>query len=81
MKIKIDNKIPYINYFTEGLNIDIDLFDDQSFKLDSLSEDSIVVIRSTYKTHGLEAPEFLKLLCSVSAGEDHVDKDLSLIHI
>ena len=47
MKIKIDNKIPYINYFTEGLNIDIDLFDDQSFKLDSLSEDSIVVIRST----------------------------------
>ena len=75
MKIKIDNKIPYINYFTEGLNIDIDLFDDQSFKLDSLSEDSIVVIRSTYKTHGLEAPEFLKLLCSVSAGEDHVDKN------
>tara|TARA_B100000963_G_scaffold78180_1_gene66221 strand:+ start:1377 stop:2456 length:1080 start_codon:yes stop_codon:yes gene_type:complete len=75
MKIKVDNKIPYVDYFTEGLNIDISFFDDQTFKLDSLSEDSIVVIRSTYKTHGLNIPGFLKLLCSVSAGEDHVDKD------
>lgn len=74
MRIKIDNKIPYIDYFTRNLNNDIDFFDDQSFNIESVKDESIVIVRSTYNTHNLNVPSFVKLICSVSTGEDHIDK-------
>ena len=37
-------------------------------------ENSIVITRSTYKTHGIKVSDCVKFLCSASTGEDHIDK-------
>ena len=81
MKVLLDKKIPYSDLFAESLKLDIDVFSDESFDISNVIEDSIVIVRSTYKTHGRDVSNNVKLLCSVSTGEDHIDKELSLIHI
>lgn len=70
----LDKKIPYCDIFFETLGFPIIYFDDQSFDISSVKDQAIVVIRSTYKTHNKKINSNIKLLCSVSTGEDHVDK-------
>ena len=71
----IDQNIPYSDVFFESLGLPISYFNDQDFDISSINEDAIVVIRSTYKTHNRDIPAKVNLICSVSTGEDHVDKD------
>ena len=52
MKVLLDRKIPYSDLFAESLKLDIDFFSDESFDISNVIEDSIVIVRSTYKTHG-----------------------------
>ena len=52
MKVLLDKKIPYSDLFAESLKLDIDVFSDESFDISNVIEDSIVIVRSTYKTHG-----------------------------
>ena len=75
MKVLLDKKIPYSDLFAESLKLDIDVFSDESFDISNVIEDSIVIVRSTYKTHGRDVSTNVKLLCSVSTGEDHIDKE------
>ena len=75
MKVLLDKKIPYSDLFAESLKLDIDVFSDESFDISNVIEDSIVIVRSTYKTHGRDVSNNVKLLCSVSTGEDHIDKE------
>ena len=52
MKILIDKNIPYIEHFFQDYLNDIEYFTDQDFDISKVAEDSIVITRSTYKTHG-----------------------------
>lgn len=74
MKIFIDKKIPYSDHFFDFLNLDLEKFTDSSFEIEKLDEPSIVIVRSTFKTHERNIPDCVRYLCSVSTGEDHIDK-------
>ena len=74
MKILIDKNIPYVEHFFVDHLDQIEYFSDEDFEIESVKEDSVVVVRSTYKTHGKKIPESIKFLCSASTGEDHIDK-------
>ena len=74
MKILIDKNIPYVEHFFADHLDQIEYFSDEDFKIENVKEDSVVVVRSTYKTHGKKIPESVKFLCSASTGEDHIDK-------
>ena len=74
MKILIDKNIPYTEHFFQDHLNDIEYFTDQDFDISKVAEDSIVITRSTYKTHGKKIPNAVKFLCSASTGEDHYDK-------
>ena len=74
MKIYVDKKIPYSNHFFQSFNLDTEKFSDDSFEIEKLEESCIVVVRSTYKTHERNIPNCVKYICSVSTGEDHIDK-------
>ena len=74
MKIYIDEKIPHSEHFFHSLNLDTEKFSDSSFEIEKLDEACVVVVRSTYKTHKRNVPECVKYICSVSTGEDHIDK-------
>ena len=74
MKILIDKNIPYIEHFFQDYLNDIEYFTDQDFDISKVAEDSIVITRSTYKTHGKKISNAVKFLCSASTGEDHFDK-------
>ena len=74
MKILIDKNIPYIEHFFQDYLDDIEYFTDQDFDISKVAEASIVITRSTYKTHGKKISNAVKFLCSASTGEDHVDK-------
>ena len=74
MKILIDKNIPYVEHFFADHIDHIEYFSDEDFEIESIKEDSIVVLRSTYKTHGKKIPKNVKFLCSASTGEDHIDK-------
>ena len=71
----IDQNIPYSDILFESLGLPISYFNDQDFDISSINEDAIAIIRSTYKTHNRDIPANVKLICSVSTGEDHVYKD------
>ena len=75
MKIFIDKKIPYSDHFFDLLNLDLEKFTDSSFEIEKLDEPSIVIVRSTFKTHERNIPDCVRYLCSVSTGEDHIDKE------
>ena len=76
MKILIDKNIPYVeHFFQEHLN-DIEYFTDHDFDISEVAEDSIVITRSTYRTHGKRISQAVKFLCSASTGEDHFDKNV-----
>ena len=75
MKILIDRNIPYIEHFFHDHLEKIEYFSDQNFDIEKVKEDSIVVVRSTYKTHGKNIPKSVKFICSASTGEDHIDKN------
>ena len=76
MKILIDKNIPYVeHFFQEHLN-DIEYFTDHDFDISEVAEDSIVITRSTYRTHGKRISNAVKFLCSASTGEDHFDKNV-----
>ncbi len=74
MKILIDKNIPYVEHFFVDHLDQIEYFSDEDFEIESVKEDSVVVVRSTYKTHGKKIPKSIKFLCSASTGEDHIDK-------
>ena len=74
MKIYIDEKIPHSEHFFHSFNLETEKFSDSSFEIEKLDEPCVVVVRSTYKTHKRNVPECVKYLCSVSTGEDHIDK-------
>jgi len=73
MKILIDKNIPYVEHFFADHLDQIEYFSDEDFEIENVKEDSVVVVRSTYKTHGKKIPESIKLLCSASTGQDHID--------
>ena len=82
MKLFVDENIAYAKLFFEGVLLnqfpnffELAFYKDDEFDLEKISEDAAVIIRSTYKTHNLNVPESIKLLSSVSTGEDHVDKN------
>ena len=75
MKILIDKNIPYIEHFFADYLDQIEYFSDNDFQIEKVKEDSVVVLRSTYKTHGKKIPNSIKFLCSASTGEDHIDKE------
>ena len=74
MKILIDKNIPYVEHFFADHLDQIQYFFDEDFEIENVKEDSVVVVRSTYKTHGKKIPKSIKFLCSASTGEDHIDK-------
>ena len=74
MKLLIDKNIPYQDLFFGGLGMEIEKFSDNSFDIGDINHESIAVIRSTYSTHGRAISSKIKLICSVSTGEDHIDK-------
>ena len=74
MKILIDKNIPYVEHFFADHLDQIEYFSDEDFEIENVKEDSVVVVRSTYKTHGKKIPKSIKFLCSASTGEDHIDK-------
>ena len=74
MKILVDENIPYIEHFFHDYLNDIEYFKDKEFEINMVREDSIVITRSTYKTHGIKVSDCVKFLCSASTGEDHIDK-------
>ena len=74
MKILIDKNIPYVEHFFADHLDQIEYFSDEDFEIENVKEESVVVVRSTYKTHGKTIPESVKFLCSASTGEDHIDK-------
>tara|TARA_A100001234_G_scaffold75691_1_gene66869 strand:+ start:693 stop:2009 length:1317 start_codon:yes stop_codon:yes gene_type:complete len=74
MKILIDKNIPYVEHFFADHLDQIEYFSDEDFEIENVKEESVVVVRSTYKTHGKKIPESIKFLCSASTGEDHIDK-------
>ena len=82
MKLFVDENIAYAKFFFEDVLLnqfpnffELTFYKDDEFDLEKISEDAAVIIRSTYKTHNLNVPESVKLLSSVSTGEDHVDKN------
>ena len=75
MKILIDKNIPYIEHFFADHIDQIEYFCDEDFEIENVTEDSVVIVRSTYKTHGKKIPKSIKFLCSASTGEDHIDKE------
>ena len=74
MKILIDENIPYVEHFFHDYLDDIEYFKDKEFEINMVKEDSVVITRSTYKTHGKKISKAVKFLCSASTGEDHFDK-------
>ena len=74
MKILIDKNIPYTEHFFQDHLNDIEYFTDQDFDISKVAMDSIVITRSTFKTHGKKISNAVKFLCSASTGEDHYDK-------
>ena len=74
MKILIDENIPYVEHFFHDYLDDIEYFKDKEFEINMVKEDSVVITRSTYKTHGKKISKSVKFLCSASTGEDHFDK-------
>ena len=76
MKILVDENIPYIDHFFHDYLNDIEYFRDKDFEIDMVKEDSVVITRSTYKTHGKKISNAVKFLCSASTGEDHFDKEV-----
>ena len=74
MKILIDKNIPYIEHFFADHIDQIEYFSMKILRLRASKKDSVVVVRSTYKTHGKKIPKSIKFLCSASTGEDHIDK-------
>ncbi|RPH01318.1 MAG: hypothetical protein CBD12_003085 [Amoebophilaceae bacterium TMED152] len=74
MKIFIDKNIPYVEHLFADHIDQIEYFSDEDFEIENIKEDSVVVVRSTYKTHGKKIPKSVKFLCSASTGEDHIDK-------
>ena len=76
MKILIDKNIPYVAHFFQDHLNDIEYFTDQDFDISEVEEDSIVITRSTYRTHGKRISHAVKFLCSASTGEDHFDKNV-----
>ncbi len=74
MKILIDENIPYVEHFFHDYLDDIEYFKDKEFEINMVKEDSVVITRSTYKTHGKKISKSVKFLCSASTGEDHIDK-------
>ena len=75
MKILIDKNIPYVEHFFSDHINQIEYFSDMYLEIEKVKEDSIVLIRSTYKTHGKKIPKNIKFICSASTGEDHIDKE------
>ena len=82
MKLFVDENIAYAKFFFEDVLLnqfpnffELTFYKDDEFDLEKISEDAAVIIRSTYRTHNLYVPESVKLLSSVSTGEDHVDKN------
>ena len=59
MKILIDKNIPYTEHFFQDHLNDIEYFTDQDFDISKVAEASIVITRSTYKTHGKKIKGFL----------------------
>ena len=76
MKILIDENIPYVEHFFHDYLDDIEYFKDKEFEINMVKEDSVVITRSTYKTHGKKISKSVKFLCSASTGEDHFDKKI-----
>ena len=76
MKILIDENIPYVEHFFHDYLDDIEYFKDKEFEINMVKEDSVVITRSTYKTHGKKISKAVKFLCSASTGEDHFDKKI-----
>ena len=76
MKILIDENIPYVEHFFHDYLDDIEYFKDKEFEINTVKEDSVVITRSTYKTHGKKISKSVKFLCSASTGEDHFDKKI-----
>jgi erythronate-4-phosphate dehydrogenase len=81
MKLFVDENIAYAKFFFKDVLLkefpnffELIFYKDDNFDLEKISEDAAVIIRSTYKTHNLKVPNSIKLLSSVSTGEDHVDK-------
>tara|TARA_B100000900_G_scaffold391828_1_gene386787 strand:- start:41 stop:1138 length:1098 start_codon:yes stop_codon:yes gene_type:complete len=74
MKILIDKNIPYTEHFFQDHLNDIEYFTDQEFDISKVAVDSVVITRSTYKTHGKKISNAVKFICSASTGEDHYDK-------
>ena len=74
MKILIDKNIPYVEHFFQDHLDNIEYFTDQDFDISKVAEDSVVITRSTYKTHEKKISNAVKFLCSASTGEDHYDK-------
>ena len=74
MKILIDENIPYVEHFFHDYLDDIEYFKDKEFEINMVKEDSVVITRSTFKTHGKKISKSVKFLCSASTGEDHFDK-------
>ena len=74
MKILIDKNIPYTEHFFQDYLNDIEYFTDQDFDISKVAMDSIVITRSTFKTHGKKISNAVKFLCSASTGEEHYDK-------
>ena len=72
MKILIDKNIPYVEHFFADHLDQIEYFSDEDFEIENVKEDSVVVVRSTYKT--LER-RFRKVLncCVLPQLEDHID--------
>jgi len=75
MKILIDKNIPYTEHFFADYLNQIEYFSDKDFEIEKVKEDSVVVLRSTYKTHEKKIPNSIKFICSASTGEDHIDKE------
>ena len=75
MKILIDKNIPYTEHFFADYLNQIEYFSDKDFEIEKVKEDSVVVLRSTYKTHDKKIPNSIKFICSASTGEDHIDKE------
>ena len=76
MKILIDKNIPYVEHFFADHLDQIEYFTDQKFEINMVREDSVVITRSTYKTHGKKISDCVKFVCSASTGEDHIDKKI-----
>ena len=82
MKILIDENIPYVEHFFHDYLDDIEYFKDKEFEINMVKEDSVVITRSTYKTHG-KKKKYIKKQCKTENwwNISHCNKESRRINI